>query len=652
MKNDSAGTVRFKIISNIRPKGDLDVFYNLVSHYLDDAVTGNNLKQPTPLTFSTSAPFETTPFSFTIDDDGVAEANQYMVLTLVDEDPSNVNYAVTTEEGASARILMVDDDAEDAANITLSIMGPSDPIFESSPPVFKIIASQNPTRPLTVRYTPTNDGGDFLVPVEQGASAVRERLIAFEPYLDDDGVAIDAENDGTPNYVVVPDYVADLPISILDDTVGEKRGTITITLENEEGPATYTLPATAPSATATIIDDDAPEIYVSNGGLEHIGTEVDGKEPGYVSFPITANISPTKTLNIEFTPTSTANLGTPDYLEVDEQGIRRTAQGDASVFVPSPAVVFGSNEKVANLAVRIQADDLVERDGTIENPDLGSITIELHDEADTANNPAGIAYSIVDNSDGTKTGVTPVKDNDIAKITIASLDPIVEGDSGNTVANFPVTIDKISEVPITVNYAVSIEDGDSADLTDDFGQTSGTVTFNFPSTAETALVQISGDDEVENNRLDETFTVNLLDIPVPPPNMPTSPAPYDDAEIAVASVKAAIENDDTPGNVPEVSIVANMDSVVEGETISFNIESFNLDLGAVDLDISVVQNGNFLLWRASRSINNFNEALTVLEIKTHNDHIDEPNGSVTVTINPRADVYVPVPGLNSATCND
>ena len=116
-------------------------------------------------------------------------------------------------------------------------------------------------------------------------------------------------------------------------------------------------------------------------------------------------------------------------------------------------------------------------------------------------------------------------------------------------------------------------------------------------------------------------------------------------------MKGAIENDDTPGNVPEVSIVANHDpaSVEEGETISFNIESFNLDLGAIDLDISVVQNGNFLLWRASRSINAFSSELIVLEIKTHDDHIDEPNGSVTVTLNPRAGVYTPVPGMNSVT---
>ena len=264
---------------------------------------------------------KTPEFTFDVDNDGVKEANQFLVLTLVDENPSNVNYSVTTEDDASARILMVDDDSKVSTDIMLSISGPSKAVFESSTPVFDVIATEDPERELTIRYTPTNDsGGDFLVSVAAGSSAVRERLLTFVPYLDDNGMPIDGDADSNP------DYVAKLPISLLDDTIGERRNDIVVTLVAEEGPATYSLPATAPSATATIIDDDAPEIFVSNGGEEHIGVEVNGKEPGFAKFPITANISPTKTLNIEFTPTSTANLGTPDYLEVDEQGVRRVAQ--------------------------------------------------------------------------------------------------------------------------------------------------------------------------------------------------------------------------------------------------------------------------------------------------------------------------------------
>ena len=198
---------------------------------------------------------------------------------------------------------------------------------------------------------------------------------------------------------------------------------------------------------------------------------------------------------------------------------------------------------------------------------------------------------------------------------------------------------------MTVEFAVGIVDGDTARLNgedSDFLTSSGVVTFPALNTSQTAILEIKGDDVVE---ADERYTVALGN-----PRSEESDSPADDAEILVESVKGVIENDDTESGLPEISIVANHESlsVEEGETISFNITSFNLDLGAIDLDLSVVQNGNFLLWRASRSIKQFYEDMVVLEIKTHDDHIDEIDGSVTVTLNPTSE-YVPVPGRNTAT---
>ncbi|MDX6650775.1 MAG: large repetitive protein [Solirubrobacteraceae bacterium] len=80
---------------------------------------------------------------------------------------------------------------------------------------------------------------------------------------------------------------------------------------------------------------------------------------------------------------------------------------------------------------------------------------------------------------------------------------VTEGNSGQTVAKFTVTLSETSATPVTVNYATA---DDTAKQPGDYTQTSGQLTIAPTTTTNTILVPVHGDtlDEV-----DERFRVNL-----------------------------------------------------------------------------------------------------------------------------------------------
>ena len=164
--------------------------------------------------------------------------------------------------------------------------------------MFTVTASENPQRPLTVRYTPANINGNFF------ASAIpepREKQLTFKgtPNLDSNGDPV-VDQDGNQ----VTTYTAILPISLEDDSFGEKRNKISITLlEEQDIPTahkTYSVDQGNNSATAVIVDDDAPEISIADGPIPGMESD-DPLNPGVALFPISVNVVPTKSLNIQYT---------------------------------------------------------------------------------------------------------------------------------------------------------------------------------------------------------------------------------------------------------------------------------------------------------------------------------------------------------------
>ena len=68
----------------------------------------------------------------------------------------------------------------------------------------------------------------------------------------------------------------------------------------------------------------------------------------------------------------------------------------------------------------------------------------------------------------------------------------------------------------------------------------------------------------------------------------------------------------------------------------------------LDVQFNVTQEGNFILWRYKRSIN-MNSAMATLEIKTHDDEVDEDTGDITVTLVDTVGYDIPASQGNSAS---
>ena len=102
-----------------------------------------------------------------------------------------------------------------------------------------------------------------------------------------------------------------------------------------------------------------------------------------------------------------------------------------------------------------------------------------------------------------------------------------EGDTSISTWSFTVTLSTASGKTVTVDYATSVETGDTATAGTDFVVDNGTLTFNPGVVTRQFHVIVDGDTTVED---DETFTVTLSN----PSN----------ATISDATAKGTIENDD------------------------------------------------------------------------------------------------------------
>jgi len=95
-------------------------------------------------------------------------------------------------------------------------------------------------------------------------------------------------------------------------------------------------------------------------------------------------------------------------------------------------------------------------------------------------------------------GLPPIPGISISDVSV------IEGNSGTVVANFTVSLSPGFIDTVTVQY--STEDGTATTASNDYVQTSGTLTFAPGETSKTVTVDVNGDTATEPN---ETFFVNL-----------------------------------------------------------------------------------------------------------------------------------------------
>jgi hypothetical protein len=113
-------------------------------------------------------------------------------------------------------------------------------------------------------------------------------------------------------------------------------------------------------------------------------------------------------------------------------------------------------------------------------------------------NLSGATNAVITDSQGMG---TIIDDDPTLSISNASLQ---EGNSGTSNALFTVSLSKVSNQTVTVNYATA--DGTATTADNDYFATNGTLTFNPGETSKTFSIPVVGDTNIEAN---ETFLVNL-----------------------------------------------------------------------------------------------------------------------------------------------
>lgn len=271
--------------------------------------------------------------------------------------------------------------------------------------------------------------------------------------------------------------------------------TVNITISNPQGGADLQSPS---SAVLTIIDSGTPLVNVAVGNVT--ASEGDSGTTSF-DFPVSLSTASVVTVTVAYA-TSDGTADSSDYTPVS----------GVLTFLP------GETNKV--VSVLVNGDTTYENDESfflnLSSPTNGVIT------------------------DGQGTG-TILNDDAVPNISIADVSQS-EGNTGVNAMNFTVSLDRASQVPITVDYATA--DGTATVAGNDYLATSGTLIFNAGETNKTIAVSVLGDDL---NELDETFYVNLTNATV--------------GVIANAQAIGTILNDDA---APTISI--DDSSVIEGDS--------------------------------------------------------------------------------------
>ncbi len=248
-------------------------------------------------------------------------------------------------------------------------------------------------------------------------------------------------------------------------------------------------------------------------------------------------------------------------------------------------------------------------------PTTGSATLTLATANDDADEPdgsvsvtvaAGNGYTVGDPASGT----VAIADDDapLPAIAVSAGDAVTEGGD----ATFTVTASPAPASPLSVSVTVAV-DGD-------YGIASGTRTVSIPAAGSATLTLATSDDDADEPDGSVTLTVAAGD-------------GYTVGDPASGSV--SIADDDLPP--PAVSIAAKAASVTEGGAAAFTLTADRAPDADLTVTLSVAETGGGDHVAAADEgpatatiAKGATEA--VFSVATVDDDVDEPDGSVTVTL--------------------
>ncbi len=356
---------------------------------------------------------------------------------------------------------------------------------------------------------------------------------------------------------------------------------------------------TEKSQTFTITDDDGkPTITIA----EARAAEGDAGESPRLTFIVSLSAASTDAVSVDYADrrTGTATAGT-DY-----------------VAVAAGTLEFKAGETRKTIDVTLTGD----------GDDEGDETIVLRLSSPKNAIFAGSAATL----DGTG---TIADDDTVHTLTIAG-EEVDEGGVGDTpTLTFTVTLSKAHDQEVTVDYADSAE-GTATSGTDYVAITAGTLTFKAGETKKTVEVTLTGDTGEEE---DETIVLRL--------SKPTN-AGFP-AGAATLDGTGTIANDDVDYKISIAPVAA---SVVEGAAAQFVLTSDPAPPANLTVKLAATQTGSRVtaanLNVTSAVIPATKTSSANISIATRGDTSDDPDGSVTLTIQDDA-AYAIEAGAGSAS---
>jgi hypothetical protein len=245
-------------------------------------------------------------------------------------------------------------------------------------------------------------------------------------------------------------------VNVTGDLMDEDDETVLATLSDITGGAVFG----KANGNGTILNDDPVRIRINDVSVTegHSGTTA-------AVFTVTLSNSSSRTVTVD---AATAN-GT-------------AAAGSDYTAVATTRLTFAPTETSKTVTVPV-VGDLID-----ENNETFSVNLTNAQNAEI--------------EDPDFRGLGTIVDDDTSRISIADASK-AEGNSGTSVLNFTVSLDRANDRTVTVQYATA---NGTAAAGSDYVAASGTLSFSPGQTAKTIGITINGDTVYEPN---ETFTVNL-----------------------------------------------------------------------------------------------------------------------------------------------
>ena len=503
-------------------------------------------------------------------------------------------------------------------------------------------------------------------PVTEGGSATFT-LTATPPPASALAVTVTVAADGDygitagPQTVTIPTTgSATLTLPTTDDGADEPDGSVTVTVTDGHG---YTV-GSAASGTVAIQDDDAPattpdwtdyqtvvnylievrdnpENTAVKGNPVHIAKwnrvlEAVGHDTGTGVAPMSASEIHANAAQWPDSPFKAASVYLKSQAQQQEPAVTVSA-GTSPVTEGGDAVftVTATPAPSADLAVTVT----VATDGdwgvsagprTVTIPTSGSATLTLATAGDSVDEPDGSVTATVQTGSGytvgaPASGTVSVQDDDepppdTPAVTLSAGSAVTEGGS----ATFTLTASPAPAADLAVSVTVA--------ATGAYGIAAGPQTVTIPTTGIATLTLATTDDTT--NEPDGSVTVTVTD-----------GSGYTVGDPASDTV--AIRDDDVP-----VVAVSGGSAVTEGGSATFTLTANPAPDAPLAVSVTVATDGDYGVTAGKRTVTLPTTGSTTLTLTTTDDAADEPNGSVSVTVEDGEGYTVGTPASGTVALRD